>query len=105
MCFSFGHLFKFRIIVHSNYHRLFYFYPMVTTDLESFATPSPNSVFLTNSVFVAISMFYPVVVSLTFHHLLMIEGFKEGYEAFKINFVQHCLKNLAFEFSKVLELL
>jgi hypothetical protein len=70
---------------------------MVTTDLESFATPSPNSVFLTNSVF-AISMFYPVVVSLTFHHLLMIEGFK-------INFVQHCLKNLAFEFFKVLELL
>ena len=70
---------------------------MVTTylDLEFSVTPSPDFVCLTNSVF-TISTFYPVAVSSTFPHLLKIR-------AFKIDFVQHHLKNLAFEFLKVLE--
>ena len=68
---------------------------MVTTDLKSFAFPSPDSVYLTSSVF-AVLKIYPGAVSSTFRHLLKTR-------AFKIDFVQYYLMSLAFEFFEVLE--
>ena len=72
---------------------------MVTTDLKSFAFPSPDSVCLTSSVF-AVWKIYLGAISSTFRHLLKTRAFKV---AFKIDFVQYYLMSLAFEFFKVLE--